>query len=105
MNQDYGRVKWWCFSCWWTFFKIVFSPLVSSFRRKLKLPKDTKTELQHEQNLLDYHSTNLYAVTSFNFNIFSLHDTKIVFFYKKSLHQIRFFDKKRNLRHRKPQIK
>ena len=97
MNQDYGRVKWWCFCCWWTFLKIIFAPLGSSFRRKLKLPKDTKTELQHEQNLLDYHSTNLYAVTSLNFNIFSLHDTKIVFFYKKSLHQIRFFDKKTQL--------
>ena len=80
MNQDYGRVEWWCFRCWWTFLKIIFAPLGSSFRRKLKLPKDTKTELQHEQNLLDYHSTNLYAVTSFNFDIFSLHDNIYIFF-------------------------
>ena len=32
------------------------APLGSSFRQKFKLPQDEKTELQHEQNLIDYHS-------------------------------------------------
>ena len=41
--------------------------------------------------------TNFDAVTIFIFDIFSLHDTKYIFFYKKLLHKIRIFDKKLQL--------
>ena len=41
--------------------------------------------------------TNFYAVTSFSFDIFSLHDKIYIFFYKKLLHKIRIFDKKLQL--------
>ena len=77
MNQDYGRVKWCCFCCWWTLLKIIFAPLGSIFRQKFKLPQDKKTELQHEKNLLDWLQTKFYASPSLHFNIFSLNDTKI----------------------------
>ena len=44
--------------------EIIFAPLGSSFRRKLKLPQDKKTELQHEQTSYIIIQTNFHAVTT-----------------------------------------